>query len=119
MACRALLIIAAEPSAVVTSERVAERIGGHPVVLRRVLARLRTAGLVEGRSGPGGGWAIARDPAQLSLGRVRRALKDPTSPAEGDRLARTLRAAGEAFDRELDSVTIGDLVKNPSETICN
>ena len=48
MASRALVVIAAEPAAVVTSERVAERLGAHPVVLRRVLARLRTAGLVEG-----------------------------------------------------------------------
>ena len=60
LACRSLAVISAEPAAVISSERLADRIGAHPVVLRRVLAQLRSAGLVEGRSGPGGGWAIAR-----------------------------------------------------------
>jgi DNA-binding IscR family transcriptional regulator len=50
LACRSLVVIAEEPSAVISSERVADRIGAHPVVLRRVLGRLRSAGLVEGRS---------------------------------------------------------------------
>ena len=113
LACRALVVIAAEPSAVISSERVADRIGAHPVVLRRVLAKLRSAGLVEGRSGPGGGWAIARHPDDIGLGRVRQAVKPAFEP-DGDRLSRTLRAAEEAFARELDGVTIGDLMREPA-----
>lgn len=97
-----------------TSANVADRIGAHPVVLRRVLAQLRSAGLVEGRSGPGGGWAIARDPNELGLGRVRRALRVAGSEAGGDRLIRALQAAEDAFARALDGVTIGDLVMDPS-----
>ncbi|MGH2418108.1 MAG: Rrf2 family transcriptional regulator, partial [Candidatus Limnocylindria bacterium] len=75
LACRALALIAADPAAIVRSEAIASSIGAHPVVLRRLLGQLRTAGLVEGRSGPGGGWALARDPNEIGLGRIRRALK--------------------------------------------
>ena len=113
LACRALVVIATEPSAVISSERVADCIGAHPVVLRRVLGRLRSEGLVEGRSGPGGGWAIARDPHDIGLGRIRRALK-PAIGSEGDRLARTLRTAEDAFARELDRVSIGDVMRDPA-----
>ena len=97
----------------ISSERVAERIAAHPVVLRRALAQLRSAGLVEGRSGPGGGWAIARDPDDIGLGRVRRASKPALEP-DGDRLAWVLRTADDAFARELERVSIGDLVRDPT-----
>lgn len=114
LACRALTVIAADPAAIVRSEVIAERIGAHPVVVRRVLGRLRSAGLVEGRSGPGGGWAVAHDPDTIGLGRVRRALRDPDRQVHGDRLARALGAAEEALARELDAVTIGDVVRDPA-----
>ena len=113
LACRALTVIAADPAVVVRSEVIAQRIGGHPVVVRRVLGRLRSAGLVEGRSGPGGGWAVAHDPERIGLGRVRRALRDPAREVGGDRLARALGAAEEAFAAELDAITIGDVVRDP------
>jgi DNA-binding IscR family transcriptional regulator len=98
---------------IVRSEVIAQRIRAHPVVVRRVLGRLRSAGLVEGRSGPGGGWAVAHDPDSIGLGRVRRALRDSDRQIDGDRLARALDAAEEAFARELDAVTIGDLARDP------
>lgn len=113
-ACRALAVIAADPAAIVRSEVIAERIGAHPVVLRRLLGRLRSAGLVEGRSGPGGGWALAHDPERIGLGRVRSALAAAAQGAEMDRLARTVAAADAASMRELDAVTIGDLARDPS-----
>jgi DNA-binding IscR family transcriptional regulator len=106
-------VIAAEPAAVLRSEVIADRIGAHPVVVRRLLGRLRSDGLVEGRSGPGGGWALARDPDEIGLGRVRRALGPLAAEAKADRLARTLAAADEAFARELDQVSIGDLARDP------
>jgi Rrf2 family protein len=114
MACRALAVIAADPAAIVRSETIAERIGAHPVVLRRLLGRLRSAGLVEGRSGPGGGWAVAHDPDEIGLGQIRRALTGSPAQADGDRLARTLAAAEEAFARELDAVSVSDLVRDPA-----
>jgi Rrf2 family protein len=115
VAIRALAALAAEPTAVLTSERMADAIGAHPVVLRRILGRLRSDGVVEGRSGPRGGWALARDPAQLPLGRVLRALRADASRAAppDDLVGRTLRSATDAYERELDRVTLADVLRDP------
>jgi Rrf2 family protein len=51
----------------VTSDELAKSIGTHAVVVRRVLAQLQAAGLVESRRGAGGGTVLARDPRTISL----------------------------------------------------
>lgn len=51
----------------VTSDELAESIGTNAVVVRRVLARLKDAGLVESRRGVGGGTVLARDPQLINL----------------------------------------------------
>jgi DNA-binding IscR family transcriptional regulator len=43
-------------------------------VIRRALAGLREAGFVRSAAGHGGGWSLARDPKDISLGEVCRAL---------------------------------------------
>jgi Rrf2 family protein len=58
----------------VTSEQLAACHPTNPVVIRRDLAALRRAGVVHSTSGHGGGWTLARDPAQVSLAEVYSAL---------------------------------------------
>lgn len=50
-----------------TSEVMAETYGTSPVVLRRVLAKLQRAGLVETKRGASGGSVLARDPQTINL----------------------------------------------------
>ncbi|MFK8025543.1 MAG: Rrf2 family transcriptional regulator, partial [Ilumatobacter sp.] len=50
-----------------TSEVMASTYGTSPVVLRRVLAKLQRAGLVETRRGASGGSLLARDPRTITL----------------------------------------------------
>lgn len=52
---------------VLTSDQVAASINTNPVVIRRCLGELRTAGLVQVRHGTGSGWSLAREPADISL----------------------------------------------------
>ncbi len=52
----------------VTSDVLADTYGTSPVVLRRVLAKLQRAGLVETKRGVHGGSVLARDPAAINLG---------------------------------------------------
>ena len=69
-----------------TSEALAACAGTNAVVIRRTLAGLREAGLVVSAAGHGGGWKLARNPADLSLGDVAAAL--------GERLLFAVDVAG-------------------------
>ena len=50
-----------------TSERVAESLASNPVLVRRVLAPLRDAGIVTTGRGPGSGWRLGRAAEEISL----------------------------------------------------
>src|SRR5688572_29630107 len=82
-AVRALVVLVRAERGMATSAEVAESIGSHPVVVRRLLGSLRWSGLVESKSGPTGGWAIAKDPSTIRIGDLARAVSNeeasPTS----------------------------------------
>ncbi len=61
---------------VATSEQIANSVNTHPVVIRRLLGRLREAGLVESRRGAGAGWQLRRAPETISLAEVYQAVED-------------------------------------------
>ena len=69
-----LTLLASTPDGLQSSEEMADSVGSNPVHIRRVLGRLRNAGLVESRPGPKGGWRALRDPAKVRLGDVWRAM---------------------------------------------
>jgi Rrf2 family protein len=77
------LVDAAEP---VTSEALAECVETNPVVVRRTLAGLREAGLVESSRGTGGGWSLGRDAKAITLRDVYAAL--------GERMLGGIHVAG-------------------------
>ncbi|HEX6507367.1 MAG TPA: Rrf2 family transcriptional regulator [Chloroflexota bacterium] len=60
----------------ITSEMASESVNTNPVVIRRILGLLRKAGLVSSQPGPAGGWLLERDPDQITLRDVYRAVKD-------------------------------------------
>jgi Rrf2 family protein len=57
-----------------SSERVAASLASNPALVRKALGRLRDAGLVTSRRGPGAGWALARPAAEIRLDEVYDAL---------------------------------------------
>jgi len=65
-----LLTLLSSASAPSTSAELAGSVGTNPVHVRRVLGRLREAGLVRSRPGVSGGWQVAVDPAATTLERV-------------------------------------------------
>jgi len=68
--------------------------------LEQILQELRRAGLVEGKRGPGGGYALSRKPEEVRLGEVVTALDGPiesllsfdgADPGNGDARGRARR----------------------------
>lgn len=80
-----ILLHLAEAEAPVPSEKLALAMQTNAVVVRRVMAGLRDAGLVRSGKGHGGGWSLARDLAQVSLRDVYVALGSPQPFAMGNR----------------------------------
>jgi Rrf2 family protein len=61
---------------VTTSEQIATSVGTNPVVIRRLFAGLRDAGLVESRRGAGAGWTLTRPIETITLADVYAAVED-------------------------------------------
>lgn len=125
LAVHVLTMLAGLPRELQTSEGMAASAGSNPVHLRRVLGRLRDAGLVTSRPGPGGGWQLVRAPAETTLADVWRAMNrdDPVlglheaSPNcdVGQRiqvhLAQIDRRARAAIVAELETTTLAELAE--------
>lgn len=125
LAVHVLTMLAGLPRDLQTSEGMAASAGSNPVHLRRVLGRLRKAGLVTSRPGPGGGWSLVRAPGATTLADVWRAMNgdDPVlglhaaSPncEVGQRiqgnLAQIDRRARTAIVAELETTTLADLAE--------
>ena len=107
LAVRILAALAVHPDGLVSSDHLGGVLAANPVVVRRLLVRLKWQGLVETRRGVGGGYALARDPATITLGRVHRALHDadsePTEPA--------FASADAAYVNELDRWTVAQVME--------
>ncbi|MEM6887407.1 MAG: Rrf2 family transcriptional regulator [Pseudomonadota bacterium] len=68
--------MAVDPDRVQTSSDIAQHAGTNPVVVRRVLGRLREAGLLTSEKGHSGGWKLARSPREITLADVYLALDE-------------------------------------------
>lgn len=62
-----MTIFALKPGELLTSEFIACSVNTNPVVIRRLLGTLRAAGLVESKTGVGGGWALLVPPDRITL----------------------------------------------------
>lgn len=112
------------PAQAVPSATLAASVPTNPVVVRRVTSLLAKAGLIGSRSGASGGSWLLRDPAQIRLDEVLRAvngcahLGSPPSGAKGcpvsehipRQVAKALTLADTAASDALSKVTIADLL---------
>lgn len=93
-----------------TSAELGDLLDVHSVEIRRLLGRLRTEGIVESRSGPKGGWAIARDPALITLGAVYSALRSEPEVITPIALDDALLEAERAYRSSLERITLADIL---------
>lgn len=68
--------MAAKPEQSQTSADIASHAGTNAVVVRRVLGKLRNAGLLNSEKGHAGGWKLARPPKKITLADVYLALDE-------------------------------------------
>lgn len=68
-----------------TSELLAKAMDTNPVVIRRIMAGLRSAGYLRSEKGHGGGWTLACDLNKVSLRDIYEALGRPHLLAMGNR----------------------------------
>lgn len=99
-----VLLHMSEADRTLTSEELAASLQMNAVVLRRTLSALRTAGIVRGDKGHGGGWALARDLAAVSLADVLDAIGSSTLFAIGPRDDRTRCPVEQAVDHAITTV---------------
>ncbi|WP_424973238.1 RrF2 family transcriptional regulator [Dinoroseobacter sp. S76] len=76
LALHTLSHMAGDPDRLRTSAEIAAHAGTNPVVVRRVLGRLREAGLLISEKGHAGGWRLAREPDSITLADVYLALDE-------------------------------------------
>ncbi len=97
--------------------------------LEQLVTSLRDAGLVRSTRGARGGYELARDPAEIRMGEVLRALEGPLAPmicatADPEHATTCDRSARctvnvlwvrvrDAVNSALDSMTLADLVPEP------
>ncbi|MGH1417079.1 MAG: RrF2 family transcriptional regulator [Pelagimonas sp.] len=82
LALHTLSHMAGDPDHVRTSADIAKHAGTNPVVVRRVLGKLREAGLLTSEKGHAGGWRLARAPQDITLADVYLALDERLVAAE-------------------------------------
>lgn len=120
----ALVLLAAEPDKLHTSEDVARSLNTNSVVVRRVFSQLRQAELLLSHKGPSGGSKLARPAKEITLRDIHRAvnphglLHAPSlSAAPGLRsvLKGAFSAASRAAEKELDDTTLSQLVKKAAK----
>ncbi|HKB92109.1 MAG TPA: Rrf2 family transcriptional regulator [Opitutaceae bacterium] len=120
-----LIYLAAKPEEPVTSADIACSVNTNPVVIRRLLSTLREAKIVAAQKGAVGGFTLAMDPQKLSLLAIYRAVEPaqalafPRAEANhhcpiGAKVHAVLEGvfsqAQSALERELDRVTLGDML---------
>ena len=125
-ASRALLSLALHhPTAGPTSVRdLAERTGLPQPYLEQILLALKGAGLVRSKRGVGGGYVLAREPDEITLGQIVSAVDGPISAGdfgephtngacdhEGQCVLLSLWSeVGRVMRTHLDSFTLADMV---------
>jgi len=123
-AIHALVLLAAEPDKLHTSEDVARSLNTNSVVIRRVFSQLRQAELVLSHKGPSGGSKLARPAKEITLRDIHRAVNShgllhaPSIAAKSGLqsvLKDAFNDASRAAEKELDETRLSQLVKKAAK----
>jgi len=88
----------------VCSELLARSVNTNPVIIRRLLTRLKSAGLVTIQKGSGGGASLVAAPAEITLDAIYRAVEPGASFAQHPQQPNKRCPVGAGIERVLDEV---------------
>ena len=130
IAMRALMFCAVNQGRIVRKSEIAEACNTSENHLAQVINQLSRLGFLDTLRGRGGGIKLSREPQEISVGNVFRALEGTLPLAEcftqdentcpikdACRLKGTLLRAQEAFYAELDKVNLQDLTQD-NDQLC-
>jgi Rrf2 family protein len=115
------------PATPTTIREISERQEVSVAYLEQILSKLRRAGLIVSVKGPGGGYLLSKEPAEISIGSILMELEGPVAmascldPAEGcsrvDRCVTHLlwRSLGEKIESFLSTITLRDLLQEEAQ----
>jgi Rrf2 family protein len=93
--------------------------------LEQVLLSLKRAGILVSKRGASGGYQLTKDPDEITVGAVLRAVEGTATPLErdsrprrdghGDELTELWRRVGEAVSQVVDQLTFGELAARAAE----
>jgi Rrf2 family protein len=109
----------------VSAKRIAEEFNIPPERLAKILQRLAKKKLIESHNGPKGGYVLTRNPEEITVGQVVRALEGPirivSCMVENDdcpqfsrcNLRRPVQKIQTSISSLLDTMTLSELVAEP------
>jgi Rrf2 family protein len=113
-----------EEDRIVNAKHIAEEYNIPPELLAKILQKLAKQGLITGQNGPKGGYVLAKEPDQMTIGEVIKAIDGPVglvdcssghSCAQLDKC--TVRSPIEriqmSINQLLDSITIDEMNRLP------
>ena len=100
-----LVFLASMPDEPVTSDRIAASVKTHPAFIRRILGKLRRAGLVSAQPGTDGGWRLLRDAAGITLCDVYEGIEKEALFALHRRSPQASGPVGQAIHPILEEIT--------------
>jgi Rrf2 family protein len=121
-AVRAMLELATTEESLLKGERIASSQGIPLKFLENILVDLRHADLVHAQRGADGGYRLAREPEEITLGQVIRAVEGPLASVRGEppermayegsseNLQRVWIAVRASLRSVLDDLTLADVV---------
>lgn len=126
-AVHVMAVLALEKADCCPSSRLALTVNTNPVVIRRLLIELQEAGLISTLRGPHGGAVLKRKPEKLTLREIHHAVDQgrifgthPNEPSPecpvGKKIGKVMQRiqdrANRALERELEKITLADVLRD-------
>lgn len=100
------LVWLAQKECVCSSKAIAERVNSHATFLRRVLATLSQAGIVEAREGREGGYCLKKSVEDISLSEVYLAIKKQECEEAKSKAQEECDECGLQLDQRLEEIMV-------------